>query len=127
MDRRLVLAYTILFVLGVAVFPFAPHFWPPIDALLVLVALALLAGLVEALAIGRTGRRRWLWAWLPPVAGMIAYVLSDLQPQAPDFGLALSVTIAGFAIGIPLFALLVHFTAACMVWVRRARVHERPV
>ena len=100
-----------LFALGatavalVGAFP-GRGFAPPIAALVVL---AVVAGLVEAAAVRRTGRHHWVLAWLPAALGMIAVTAFAVVtgPQGPDSGVALSIVVAAFAVAIPVFAVAV--------------------
>ena len=129
MNRFLVVAYTILCVLGTTVYPPLPE---PLSRkfVIMLFCLALLSGFVEAAATVYTGKRRWIWAWLPVVAGVVGYfevmvaieVISSVGPPDPDGPYALVVfpfMAVGFAVP---FALLVHGWATCLLWLGRARV-----
>ncbi len=73
------------------------------------VGTALLAGTIEAQAARRTGRRRWVMAWLPAVLGMgvtlAAFVLGG--PQGPDSGMAAGIVLMAFAVVVPVFAAVV--------------------
>ncbi len=70
---------------------------------------ALLAGRIEAQAAQRTGRRRWVMAWLPAVLGMgiTLAMLVMAGPQGPDSGLAAGIVVMAFAVVAPVFAALV--------------------
>ncbi len=73
------------------------------------VGTALLAGRIEAQAVRRTGRRRWVMAWLPAVLGMALTValLVATGPQGPDSSMALGIVLMGCAIVMPIFAAIV--------------------
>jgi len=80
----------------------------------ILVALAVVCGLVEAASVRRTGQRHRVMSWLPAILGMIvlAAVTIATGPQGPDSGLALSIVAAAFAVIVPVFAVLVLIVAA---------------
>ena len=104
-----------LFALGAAAvalvgaFP-GRGFAPPIAALVVL---AVVAGLVEAAAVRRTGQHSRVMAWLPAALGMVAVAAFAIAtgPQGPDSGVALSIVVAAFAVAIPVFAVAVLLVA----------------
>lgn len=91
-----------------------------VPAAAALVAVAVAAGLVEAGAVRRTGRHHRILAWLPAVLGMtaVAAVAIVTGPQGPDSGVAVSITVASFAVGIPVFAALVLGVAWAALRVR---------
>lgn len=80
---------------------------------LLLVGAAVAAGLVEARAARRDGRRRWVGAWAPSALAMAAVVAVgvSLGPQGPDSGLATSIVVAALAVVVPVFAVLTHVVA----------------
>jgi hypothetical protein len=61
----------------------------------------LVAVAMEVSETRRTGRRRWVLAWLPMAVGSIVFVALAvaLGPQGPDSGLAASVALA-IALGL---------------------------
>lgn len=71
------------------------------------VVMAVAAGLVEARAVRRTGRRHWVMAWLPAALGILAPVgvLAIIErPSAADAAFALSILLGGLAVAVPVFA-----------------------
>jgi len=108
-----------LVVLGVAAFPLLGLTRPLLGAvaggLLVLFAIAGVAGAIEARASLRTHREEWFFSWMPVAIGMISYAAATTNPEAPDYGLALSLTVALFACLIPALGVLVNAAA----WVLR--------
>ena len=125
MHRLLVIAYAVLFALGVALFPLTLRTTPLSDIILMLVCLGLLAGFVEAIAVAYTGKRRWIWAWLPPIVGLLISLMILVVPeyQDPDFFLAVTTILPNlFLAGTILFALLVHGLATGVLWLVRLRI-----
>lgn len=110
-----------LFALGgLALFAGAASSLGPLFLFLPIAGLAVGAGLVEAAAARRTGRRHWIGAWLPAVAGMLSLAGFEIAtgPQGPDSGLALSIVMAAAVVVVPVFALVVLGVAAVALRVR---------
>lgn len=128
MNRLLIVAYVILFVLGTTVFPPLPE---PLGRkfIMMLMCLALLSGFIEAVATAYTGKRRWVWAWLPVVAGVVAFfeigvVIENLAYDLLDRDVLYALIVFPFMAltgAIP-FALLVHGWATCLLWLGRSSV-----
>jgi len=116
---RIAIDLVVLFALGAAIFELTlgselmagKGFW----FLLPLAVLAIVAGLVEAVAFKRTQHQRRIWPWLSPVLGMVAVAVVRQwlwsrhygDGAAPDAGMALGMFIGGFVVVVPLFAWLV--------------------
>lgn len=85
-----------------------------------LAALAVVAGLVEAGGVRRTGRHHRLLSWLPAVLGMAAVAAFKIAtgPRGPDSGVADGIVLAALAVGIPVFAGLVLGVAWAALRVR---------
>lgn len=127
MDRRTLTERTALFGLGgLALVTGAVASGGLPVLLLPIAALAVVAGLVEAAAVRRTGRRHWVGAWLPAVAGMLALAGFEIAtgPQGPDAGLALSIVVAAAVVIVPVFALVVLAVAAVALRVRPPAVPD---
>lgn len=84
-----------------------------------LLAPCIAAGIIEAAAIRRTGRRRWIGSWLPVVLGLFAVIVFHqmvLRPipagAPPDEAMARALAIAAFVMSVPIFALAVNVIAA---------------
>src|SRR5262245_53763055 len=94
--------------------PYEWTFIAPVAALIVV------AGLIEAGEVRRTGRQRWIGSWLPAVLGVfIAIVIEQMQWHArygagapPDNAMAMGLVMAAFLFGVPIFAVLVNAIAA---------------
>jgi hypothetical protein len=122
MNRLLVIVYIILFALGAAVIVLTPVSEGLPLLLLKFYSLGLLTGIVEAVASAYTGERRLVWSWLPPTAGFTIGLMTQLDYQDPDLRalwLIFIMIILGHNL---LFAIVVHATAAGILWLRRSRI-----
>lgn len=90
-------------------------------AVSIVLGVAIIAGLVEAAAIRRTGQRRWVLSWLPVALGLVIYAWLDSNPAAPDHGLALTMTLVALAVVVPAVAGVVLGVAALALWLSRGR------
>jgi uncharacterized membrane protein HdeD (DUF308 family) len=115
-----------LFGLGVAIIPLIswsrdntelPYEWQIAGPVLLV---SVVAGLLEAVSIRQTGRRRWIGSWLPLALGALAVmVVQHMQWQAqygagapPDAAMAMGLAIAVFLFGVPIVGLFVNVLAA---------------
>jgi hypothetical protein len=122
LDRRAAIEQGVLVVLGAAAIAAGP-------ALPSLLALAIAAGLAEAAAARRTGRRRPLASWVPAALGLLALSAGVLAwqrvggPWHNDSGMAWGVFLTVLAVALPAFGLLVNAVAwvALRAWGRQRR------
>jgi uncharacterized membrane protein HdeD (DUF308 family) len=115
-----------LFGLGVAIIPLIswsrdntelPYEWQIAGPVLLM---SVAAGLLEAVSIRQTGRRRWIGSWLPLALGALAVmVVQHMQWHAqygagapPDAAMAMGLAIAAFLFSVPIVGLLVNVLAA---------------
>jgi uncharacterized membrane protein HdeD (DUF308 family) len=115
----------LLFSLGAASFPLIGWVQAnsalqyPWNFIAPLLAPCIVAGFIEAAAIRRTGRRRWIGSWLPFVLGLFAVIVFHqvvLWPipagAPPDEAMARALVMAAFVMSVPIFALAVIVIAA---------------
>lgn len=117
-----------LFVLGAASFASGPALGRaagrPWLAFAPLLAVAVVAGLVEAASARRAGRRRWVGSWVPPVLGLLALSVGQLAwervrgPWHNDSAMAWGIYLAVLAVVVPAFGLLVNAVAWATLRVR---------
>ena len=114
MRNQPLVLWTILFALGAAALGTTMTVGMGLLGIALPIAVAAVAaGLIEAAQTRRTGRRRYVASWGPLVLGVIVpmAVMIAFEEKGPDSGLALSVTIAGMLVIIPLVAVLVNLVA----------------
>jgi uncharacterized membrane protein HdeD (DUF308 family) len=115
-----------IFGLGAAIIPLIswsrdntelPYEWQIAGPVLLV---SVVAGLLEAVSIRQTGRRRWIGSWLPLALGAFAVmVVQHMQWHAqygagapPDAAMAMGLAIAAFLFGVPIVGMLVNVVGA---------------